>query len=161
MGNQDPTCLGATMPTQLLSLCAAVKTQHRRKTSRTQKEQSHTARSRGEDISLLSQNGREEEAESRCEIHTLHKPLVGCIMGTLQVGKWGDCVPFTAPWYPGLPGSSQVSPSGPTVSPRAGVALPSRPSLLAQLSSALGLWGPASLHGYLILFHLIFCTCIS
>ena len=82
--------------------------------------------------------------------------------------SWGPCrwesgvtVPFTAPWYPGLPGSSQVSPSGSAVSPRAGVALPPRPSLPAQLSSALGFWGPASLHGYLIFFHLIFCTCIS
>ena len=90
------------------------------------------------DISLLPHNGREEEAESRCEIHILHTPLVGCIMGTLQVGKRGDCVPFTAPWYPGLPGSSQVSPSGSTVSPRAGVALP-LPGLLYR-SSCLQPW---------------------
>lgn len=92
------------------------------------------------DISLWSHNGGEEEAESRCESHTLYKPLVGCIRGTLQVGKRGDCVPFIVPWYLGLPGSSQISPSEPTVSLRAGVALPA-----PALATGPAVFGPGPL----------------
>ena len=109
------------------------------KTGKPQKEQSHSQEA-AEWTSLLSHNGGEEEAESRCESHTLYGPLVGCIMGTLQVGKRGDCAPFILPWYLGLPGSSQISPSEPTVSLRAGVALPS-----PAVSTGPAVFGPGPL----------------
>ena len=145
---------------QPLTLCTAIKTQHSRKQANPKKS-SHTARKQrsGLPFCLTMAGKRKLRAGVRAIL----------CMDLWWGASWGPCrweSGVTVPpsfslgtWVFLAPAKSLlVSPLCPF-----GLELPCppRPSLLAQLSLVLDLWSPASLHSYLILLHLFFCTYIS